>query len=52
MDLDFSFEPTPWETYLQTRQAGDRIRSVDLLAMLEDQEEDAVEEALSQLETG
>ena len=52
LDLDFSFEPTPWELYLQSRQAGDAIRAVDLLAMLEDQEEEEVEAALEQLETG
>ncbi len=52
LDLDFSFEPTPWETFLQTKQAGDSIRAVDLLAMLEDEEEDAVEDALQQMETG
>ena len=51
-DLEFSFEPTPWETYLQTRQAGDSIRAVDLLAMMEDQDEQELEEALGQLETG
>lgn len=52
LDLDFSFEPTPWETFLQTKQAGDPIRAVDLLTMLEDEEEDALEDALQQLETG
>ena len=52
LDLDISFEPTPWETYLQTKQAGDSIRALDLLAMLEDQDEQAVEDALSQLEVG
>ena len=52
LDLDFSFEPTPWETFLQTKQAGDKVRAVDLLTMLEDEEEDAVEDALEQLETG
>ena len=51
-DLEFSFEPTPWEAYLSARQAGDRIPAVDLLAMLEDQDEQELEQALSQLETG
>ena len=52
IDLDFSFEPSPWETYLAARQAGDPIRAVDLLAMLEDEDEEVLEDALSQLETG
>ena len=52
LDLEFDFEPTPWEKFLQTKQAGDPVRAVDLLAMLEDEEEEAVEAALEQLETG
>ena len=52
LDLDISFEPTPWETFLQTKQAGDSIRAVDLLTMMEDEQEDALEDALDQLETG
>ena len=52
MDLEFAFEPTPWEIYLQGKQAGDSIRAVDLLTMLESEEEEALEDALEQLETG
>ena len=52
LDLDFSFELTPWEKYLQTKQAGDTIRALDLLAMLEGEDEEALEDALQQLETG
>ena len=52
MDLEFSLDPTPWDRYLQTKQAGDSIPAVDLLAMLEDEDEQELEEALSQLETG
>lgn len=52
MDLDFSFEPTPWETFLHTKQAGDSIRAVDILAMLEGEDEEVLEDALMQMETG
>lgn len=52
IDLDFSFEPTPWEAFLQTKQAGDSIRAVDMLAMLEGDDEEVLEDALMQLETG
>lgn len=52
IDLEYSFEPTPWEKYLQTRQAGDSIRAVDLLTMMENEDEEAVEEALQQMEIG
>lgn len=52
IDLDFSFEPTPWEAFLQTKQAGDSIRAVDMLAMLEGEDEEILEDALMQLETG
>ena len=52
IDLDYSFEPTPWEAFLQTKQAGDSIRAVDMLAMLEGDDEEVLEDALMQLETG
>lgn len=52
IDLDFSFEASPWETYLRTKQAGDRISAANLLTMLEGEEEQAVEDALQDLEIG
>ena len=50
--LDFSFETTPWETFLMTKQAGDSVSSADLLAMLEGEDEQQIEDALLDLETG
>ena len=50
IDLDFSFEESPWQRYLQTRQAGDVISAANLLALLEGEEEDAFEDALQELE--
>ena len=51
-DLEYSIEPSPWEKYLSSRQAGDAIRAVDMLTMLEGEDEEILEEALQQLETG
>ena len=51
-NIDVSFEASPWEKYLQTKQAGDVIPVMDLLTILEDEDEEMLEEALSQLETG
>ena len=50
-DLDFSFEQSPWEAFLMTKQMGDTVSAVNLLTMLEGEEEQQVEEALLDLET-
>ena len=52
IDLDFSFEQSPWEAYLRTKGMGDTIPAVTLLSLLEDGDEQAVETALEDLETG
>ena len=52
IDLDFSFEQNPWESYLRTKGMGDTISAVTLLSLLEGEEEQAVETALEDLETG
>ena len=49
-DLDFSFEPAPWETWLRTKQMGDSISAAELLTILEEESEDAVEDALQEIE--
>ena len=51
IDLDFSFELSPWEAFLQTKQAGDVISAANLLTMLEGEEEQLFEDALQELET-
>ena len=51
IELDFSFEDTPWERYFRTKQAGDVISAANLLAMLEGEEEQSFEDALQELET-
>ncbi len=50
--LDFSFEISPWEAWIRTRQMGDVVSAVDILAMLEGEEEQFVEDALNDLEIG
>lgn len=51
-DLDFSFELSPWEAFLQTKQRGDTVSALNLLSMLEEEEQQAVEDALLDLEEG
>ena len=52
IDLDYSFEQSPWEAFLRTKGMGDTVSAVTLLSMLEGMEEQAVEDALEDLETG
>ena len=51
-DLTFSFEQSPWETFLRTKGMGDTISAVTLLSLLEEEDEQAVETALEDLEIG
>ena len=51
IELDYSFEETPWERYLRSKQAGNTVSAASLLTMLEGEEEDAFEDALQALET-
>ena len=49
-DLEFSFEPSPWQVWLRTKQMGDSVSAAELLTLLEDECEDAAEDALQELE--
>ena len=51
-DLEFSFEQSPWEAFRMTKGMGDTISAVTLLSLLEDSGEQAVEDALNDMETG
>ena len=51
-DLDFSFEASPWEAFLMTKGMGDTISAVTLLSLLEGEDEQQLEDALQELETG
>lgn len=48
--LDFSFEPSPWETWLRTKQMGDTVSAAQLLTLLEEEEEQAAEDAMQEIE--
>ena len=50
IDFDYSFEESPWERYLRSKQAGDVISAANLLAILEGEEEQSFEDALQELE--
>ena len=51
-NLDFTFDVSPWETYLRKLQMGDAVSAANLLTLLEGEEEQAVEEALERIEEG
>ncbi len=51
-EFDFSFGESPWEAFLMTKQMGDTVSAANLLAILEEEDEQAVEDALMDLETG
>lgn len=50
--LDFSFEQSPWEAFLMTKGMGDTVSAVTVLYLLRAEDEQVVEEALNDLETG
>lgn len=50
MNLEFTFEETPWEQALSELNPGDCISAVRFLALMEEETEEAVENALQDLE--
>ena len=48
--IDFTFESAPWEDALEHLQTGDTISGLQLLSLLEEETDEAVEEALLRLE--
>ena len=50
IDLDVSFEERPWERFLSGKQPGDRINAAHFLTLLEEETEEAVEDAFAALE--
>ena len=50
MDLEFSFDNAPWEAALAEIPDGGSIDAAQMLTLLEGESEEAVEEALLQLE--
>ena len=49
-DLDFTFDETPWELALNQLRRGDALSAVQFLTLVEQEEEDAVMDALSDLD--
>lgn len=50
IDLEFSFEESPWEQYLAEKSPGEAVSAGKLLTLLEGEEEQSVEEALDAVE--
>ena len=50
MDLEYSFEPSPWETWLGSKSAGDTVSAAQLLTMLEPEDQQTVEDVLLEME--
>ena len=50
-DLNFTFDQTPWELTLEQLRWGDTLSAVRFLTLVEQEEEDAVMDALSDLDT-
>lgn len=48
--MEFTFELSPWEQKLDALQAGDTISALDLMALLEEEDEETVLETLDTLE--
>lgn len=50
IDLEYSFEPSPWENWLRTKQMGDVVSAAELLTILEEENDQAAEDALQEME--
>lgn len=50
-DLEFSFEPDPWETFRMSLTMGDTVSAAQILTLLEGEDGQALEDALQELET-
>lgn len=51
IDLDISFEQSPWETFLSSQGANAVVSANQLLALLEGEDEQTAEDALNMLES-
>lgn len=49
-ELNFSFDNSPWELFLSGKREGDRISAAHFLTLLEQETEDAVEDAFAALD--
>ncbi len=51
-NLDITFEASPWEAFLMTKGMGQTVSAVTVLSLLEGEDEQQLEDALQDLETG
>lgn len=51
IDTEFSFGDSPWELFLRSKRPGEKVAAGNLLAMLEGEDEDAVEDAFAAMES-
>ncbi len=51
-DMEFSFEQSPWEAFLLTKGMGETVSAVTVLSLLEGEDEQQLEDALGDMETG
>ena len=51
-NLDITFEASPWESFLMTKGMGQTVSAVTVLSLLEGDDEQQLEDALQDLETG
>ena len=49
-ELDFTFEQSPWELLLENLRSGSTISAVRLLNALEGEDEEALEDAMQELQ--
>ena len=49
-DLEFSFEPDPWETFRMSLTMGDTVSASQILTLLEGEDGQTLEDALQELE--
>ena len=50
-DIEFSFEPTPWETFRMSLTMGDTVSASQILTLMEGEDGQVLEDALQELET-
>ena len=50
-DLEFSFEPDPWEVFRMSLTMGDTVSASQILTLLEGEDGQVLEDALQELET-
>lgn len=50
-DLEFSFEPDPWEVFRMSLTMGDTVSASQILTLLEGEDGQTLEDALQELET-